>query len=148
MPQTSCSFHCWLPAPRWRLHRWLAKPDNPGTSPTSPQIQRQAPMTLVKQLKVEEGRREGKTTKSPTQNAPSSRHNDTIKLCNPKYKESHPCSSITKLLTTIIINWPQSLLVVSFNLFKFVVAKNWELTLQWTAWTFCSHSDWSNWNFL
>ena len=33
MPDTSWSFRYWQPAPRWRLHRWLAKPDNPAMNP-------------------------------------------------------------------------------------------------------------------
>ena len=33
MPNTSRSFHYWQPAPRWRLHRWLAKPGKPAMSP-------------------------------------------------------------------------------------------------------------------
>ena len=34
MPEKSGSFLYWQPAPRWRLHRWLAKPDNPDMSQT------------------------------------------------------------------------------------------------------------------
>ena len=33
MPETSWSYHYWQPAPRWRPHWWLAKPDNPTMSP-------------------------------------------------------------------------------------------------------------------
>lgn len=33
---TSWSFHCWQPAPRWTLHWWLTKPDNPAMSLHSP----------------------------------------------------------------------------------------------------------------
>ena len=33
LPETSRSFHCWQPAPRWRLLPWLANPGNPAMSP-------------------------------------------------------------------------------------------------------------------
>ena len=33
VPETSWSFLYWESAPRWRLHQWLAKPDNPAINP-------------------------------------------------------------------------------------------------------------------
>jgi len=41
-PETSWSFHCWQPAPKGRLYRWLAKPENPAMSSHAP-----APATLL-----------------------------------------------------------------------------------------------------
>ena len=35
--ETSWSFHYWQPAPRWRLHLLLAKPDNPAMGPHTPE---------------------------------------------------------------------------------------------------------------
>ena len=94
MPGTSWSSHYWQPAPRWKLHQWLVKPDNPATSAHTPE--KTCTRYTDKQLHT-------KCSFFPLQN----------ELNNPKHEESsNTCASITKPLTTIIY-WPQSLLVAN-----------------------------------
>ena len=45
VPETSWTFCYWQPAPRWRLYRWWAKPDNPAMHPMP--LRRQTPVTLI-----------------------------------------------------------------------------------------------------
>ena len=118
MPETSWSFHYWQPAPRWRLHRWLAKPDNPAMSPHAPR--RTGTRHTDTQWKAEggEGGREQKPLNAPhtTLLLPTTLIN---KRYSPKHEVFHTCASILNPLT----NWLQSLLVVylvSFNLIKHI----------------------------
>ena len=107
MPETSWSFHYWQPAPRWRLHRWLAKPDNPAMSPQPPK--RSGTRHTDRQWKAEGGEGGGGT--KPL-NAPHTMLLLPATLINkrysPKHEVFHACASILKPLT----NWLQSLLVV------------------------------------
>ena len=97
VPETSWSFHCWQPATRRRLHRWLAKPDNPVMSP-------HAPKKTGTHHTVESGggggEGEGKTLNAPhkTLLLPVTPIN---KLYNPKHEESDICANMTKPVTTI-----------------------------------------------
>ena len=115
---TSWSFHYRKPAPRWRLHWWLTKPDNPAIS--SHALDKTGTCHTDTQWKAKGG--EGREQKplniphimlllpAPLINKPYS----------PEHEEFHACASILIPLT----NWLQMLLVVylvklcltSFNL--------------------------------
>ena len=123
MPETSWSFHYWQPAPRWRLHQWLAKPDNPAMSPHT--HEKTGTHHTDIQWKAERG--EGGNKKPlNAQNImlllPATLIN---KRSSPKHMEFHACASILKPLT----NWLPSLLVVyllklrltSFNIYYFTL---------------------------
>ena len=56
IPETSRSFHYWQPAPRWRLLPWLANPGNPAMIP---HVEKQAPVTLIRQWKERKGQGRG-----------------------------------------------------------------------------------------
>jgi len=65
VPETSWIFHYWQPAPRGRLHLWLAKPDNPAMNPHTPEKTRTCHTDT--QWKAEGGeRREQKQLKHST----------------------------------------------------------------------------------
>ena len=107
MPETSWSFHYWQPAPRWRLHRWLAKPDNPAMSPHAPEKNRNPSHWYTVESRGWGGR-EPKPLNAPHTMLllPATLIN---KRYSPKHQVFHACASILKPLT----NWLQSLLVVS-----------------------------------
>ena len=107
MPKTSWSLiHYWQPAPRWRLHRWLAKPDNPAMSPHA--LEKTGTCHTNTQWKAEGG--EGREQKQL--NAPHMMLLLPATLINkhysPKHVEFHTCASILKPLT----NQLQLLLVI------------------------------------
>ena len=56
VPETSRCFHYWQPAPRWRLLPWLANPGNPAMIP---HVEKQAPVTLIRQWKERKGQGRG-----------------------------------------------------------------------------------------
>ena len=95
VPKTLWNFQYWQPAPRWRLHQWLAKLDNPAMSPHT--SNKTGTHHTDKQWKVEGG-----PLKTPHRVLllPTTPINE---LYNPKHKESDARASITKPLTTIII---------------------------------------------
>ena len=76
VPKTSWSFHYWQPAPRQRLHRWLAKPDNNlAMNPPRPREDREPSHWYTVENRGW-GQKGTKTAKLSTHNAPSSRHTD------------------------------------------------------------------------
>ena len=110
MPETSWSFHYWQPTPRWRLHQWLAKPDNPAMSPHA--HEKTGTRHTDTQWKAEGG--EGRE-----QNLLNTPHIMLLlpttmisKRYSPKHMEFHVCVSILKALT----NWLPSLLVFQTDL--------------------------------
>ena len=105
VPKTSCSYHYWQPAPRWRPHLWLAKPENPAMSPHA------LDKTGTRHTELHSGKQRvgkggNKTAKCSTHNAPNStlikRH------YSPEHEEFHACTSILNLQT----NWLQMLLLL------------------------------------
>ena len=110
VPETSLSFHYWWPAPRWRLHRWLAKPDNPTISPHAPE-KTGTPHT-GKWWKVE-GVKGGEKPLNTPHTMLLLPATPTNKLYNPKHMESDACASIPKPLTTI--GCSRSLLLTQLN---------------------------------
>ena len=112
MPGTSWSFHFWQPAPRWRLHRRLAKPDNPGMSPHAPE--KTGTCQKDQQRKVAERRMGGgKSLNGPNKVLllPATPINK-LYCTTLRTRNLDSRASITKCDN----NSPQSLLVVKFHL--------------------------------
>ena len=106
MPETSWSFHYWQPAPRWRLHRWLAKPYNLAMIPHAHE------KTVTRHTDIQWKAETGEGGNKKLLNAqnimlllPTTLIN---KRFSPKHMKFHACASILKPLT----NWLPSLLVV------------------------------------
>ena len=108
MPQTTWSYHYWQPAPRWRLHSWLAKPDNPAMSPHA--LEKIGTRHTDTQWKAKGGEgREQKIAKRSTHNAPTVLPAPLVnKPYSPEHEEYQACASILTPLT----NRLQMLLVV------------------------------------
>ena len=120
MPETSWSYHYWQPAPRWRQHWWLAKPDNPAMSPHA--LDKTGTHHTDTQLKAKGG--EGRKQKQL--NAPHIMLLLPATLINKRYsqehEEFHACAGIlnplTKCLETLLLVYLFKLRLTSFSNFS------------------------------
>ena len=123
VPETSWSYHYRQPAPRWRLHWWLAKPDNPAMSPHA--LDKTGTRHTDTQWKAKGG--EGREQKPL--NAPHIMLLLPAPLINkpysPEHEEFHACASILTPLT----NWLQALLVVYLVKLRLTSSNTFELTI-------------------